>query len=144
MKALSLIAASLLLLTGCSSTSSDMRMLEIYVDRDTTPYVDIEQVTSNQNTVVVDDEKNLRVFLYGSSSCPPVVERIVTDEENAFIYIEDYSKYQDRACTEDFQVYPQKVTHVNAGNFEDLKTVSVCVTDEDCVKIDNLIFNRMV
>jgi hypothetical protein len=140
-KRLSIIAAGVLLLTGCTSSDSSMRMLEIYVDRDTTPYVDVEQVTNGKNTVVVDDEKNLRVFLYGSSSCPPLVERIVTDEENAFIYVETY---EGEACTKDYALYAQKVTHVNAGNFEDLKSVSVCTTDEDCVKIDNLIFNRLV
>lgn len=144
MKFFGVALMSIALLAGCSTNASEMRMLEIYVEEDKTPYADIRQVTNNENTVVVDNESNMRVFLYGSSSCPPVVERLISNEKEAFLYIEDYSTYEDKACTDDLTVYPQTLTHVNIGNFETLEKISVCTTDKDCRAIENLIFNRRV
>lgn len=128
-------------LSGCSGTPDGLRMLDTYVSVDTTVYADEEAITDMKDTVIIDDNDDMRAFLYGSSSCPPVVERVLTDEKDIYLYLEDYG---DRACTEDYGSYKQKIRSVSAGDFEKMEEVFLCTNDADCKPLDKVIFTRKV
>ena len=125
--------ALVLTLTGCSNTG-DAQMLQIYVSADTQQYVDLEPVTSNKDTVVIDDANHLRTFLYASSNCTPTIQRIVSDGKIANIYVPQYSG----DCTVSPVVTSQNVLGLGSQDFTHLGGFNICTTDSDCKPIDNV------
>ncbi len=139
-----LVTAAIVSLTACTpSSDGNSRMLQIYASQDATQYVDAEGTMEGKDTVVVDDSTHLRVFtsVDAKTGCPKMVERVLTDESNVFIY---FNADEQASCNIGKDIYVEKVTNVSFGDFEKMTSYFFCTTSEDCKPVENLVFQRFV
>lgn len=79
-----------MLLAGCSAGSdADFKKVQ------NTPEENIPELTPGWVQV---DDTTIKLYLYGSSSCPPEVERISLNETGAEVHLKQYSGM----CTADY------------------------------------------
>lgn len=73
-----------MLLAGCSAGSdADFEKVQ------NTPEENIPELTPGWVQV---DDTTIKLYLYGSSSCPPEVERISLDETGAEVHLKQYGR----------------------------------------------------
>jgi ABC-type Fe3+-hydroxamate transport system substrate-binding protein len=135
--ALSLASLVIISLSGCSS-SADVATEEPKVKTsleftvgDAIMAQDSLELTE---TIVVLSSSEAEVLLYGSSSCPPVIEKIMSTEDNVLEF--EIKKY-DGACTADYAPYPTKITVKNTDLT--IKDFLVCEYD-NCREVQALNF----
>ena len=112
-------AASLILLTGCSSTpepvsppSSDDFNVEI---------ADVSDREFREG-YVVDSPSSMKVLIGGGSTCPADIERVAMEKDTIVIYHVVYPSFQ--ACSEDFALTAYRITTEKEDiSFEELPVV---------------------
>lgn len=111
-----LFPLSLVLLVGCTTQGVGEEAIpetSFTITREVPqPGVEVDVVESvtilNATTIVAN--------VGGSSSCPPVIDKVTVDEEQKMVQL-FVKTYPDRGCTADFGLLPQRVTAIGV-NFD--------------------------
>lgn len=110
--ALSLASLLMISISGCSSTDVNLDLPQFEAELEFT----VSDATMAQDnlefaeTIIVLSSSEAEVLLYGSSSCPPVIEKVISKADNV---LEFKIKEYDGACTADYAPYPKKITVIN-------------------------------
>lgn len=111
--ALALASTMLILLSSCSFSaevnlgdSNKGESLKFVIND---AVIEQEGLDFTEKINIVSDSE-AEVLLYGSSSCPPVIENVFAKNESTLeLHIKEYSG----SCTADYAGYPKKITFEN-------------------------------
>lgn len=131
----SVAAVTLLLLSGCSSAGIGEEAIPetvFTISREVvTPPGNGEIIVGVEETVQILNGTTVVVSVGGSSSCPPVIEKVeINKEANVVSFM--IKDYPNQACTMDFGLLPQRVTAVGVGFDFNNYTFQKCLTLTNC------------
>ena len=85
------------------------------------------------NGVIVEDSTSVLVQTGGSGSCPPVIDKVISDGKTTSFYLKEY---EQKPCTMDYRPYPQRVKASGSDTFNfDGQKFELCMSKESCTPL---------
>lgn len=129
----SLAILGVLVLAGCSTTGSSGTTAPGEPTYKIEAVEGGEMSTITENSVIVEDASSVLVQVGGSGSCPPVIDKVISDGKTTSFYLKEY---EQKPCTMDYRPYPQRIKASGSDTFNfDGQKFELCTTKESCTPL---------